>query len=275
MQRDKLILQKGQLSYLKFGTGSSLLIALHGHGDSARTFAPLRKVLGTAYTVCAVDLPFHGESRWDADFFEKKDIQAIVNMLCARYQKDRFALMGFSFGVRAILASLPLYQQQVERLYCIAPDGIDTPSLRKIFWTPKWLRKLLHRALQQPNWILKPTAFLHKIGFLSKYNYTFMENNLARPHRIQRAFGMWHSIDDFKTNNQQSIRTINEANLSVFVFSAKDDPFVRYATLEKMAANIPTMQLFPISKGHWIIGDALCAKLAKVVEEGLQRGKEG
>ena len=239
---------------LRFGHGPKLMIALHGHGESARTVLPLTSLLGTNYTVFALDLPFHGKTVWRKDHFTPLELKSALESILFQEQKEQFSLLGFSFGGRAVLALTEHFQKHLESVFLLAPDGISTPSLTKFFIVPTAMQNFLEKRVQNPDWLLRPTRFLYKIGFLPKQKMDFLENNLTRPHRIQRAFGMWRSLSHFAIAPNQAALNFNEMAIPVHVFSAFDDPHIPISALRHFVKNIPSARLFEFRGGHHIIG---------------------
>src|SRR5262249_32095371 len=132
-----------------------LLIALHGFGDRARMFAVLEEALTEKYTVVAVDWPFHGQTEWPDPTFTKADLLAIIQGILDQEGKTRFRLMGFSFGARLTLSMLPELAGRLNKLYLLSPDGVETKGMSMAVHTPMWVRRLLFRMLQNPEWFLK------------------------------------------------------------------------------------------------------------------------
>jgi predicted alpha/beta-fold hydrolase len=107
MHSSFLEMPSGKIHCLTFGSGPELLIALHGFSDRARMFAVLEPALSENYTVVAVDWPLHGQTHWTPNTFSKQDLLDIIRRILANHGKERFSLMGFSFGARLAQALLP------------------------------------------------------------------------------------------------------------------------------------------------------------------------
>ncbi|MEZ4985266.1 MAG: hypothetical protein R2795_09555 [Saprospiraceae bacterium] len=64
----------GEVAAHVWGRGPALLIALHGFALPADEFATWVPLLGNRYTICAPDLPFHGQTVWRKPFFTPTDM---------------------------------------------------------------------------------------------------------------------------------------------------------------------------------------------------------
>ena len=63
----EIVYRNTAIHYLSMGSGKQILIALHGYGDNAALYKVLLPSLGNRYTIYAIDLPYHGRTRWAAD----------------------------------------------------------------------------------------------------------------------------------------------------------------------------------------------------------------
>lgn len=173
MQSVLLPYRNAVIHCLKFGSGPQLLIALHGFGDRARMFAVLEEALTEKYTVLAVDWPFHGQTEWPDTTFSKEDLLAIIQLILKQEGKTRFCMMGFSFGARLAQSMLPELSGQLDKLYLLSPDGVNTKGMSMAVHTPMWVRRFLFRVLKRPDWFLNLLRIGRKIGIVPPVNSTF------------------------------------------------------------------------------------------------------
>jgi pimeloyl-ACP methyl ester carboxylesterase len=256
----------GRVHVLKFGHGPRLLIALHGFSDHARMFSSLEQTLQDQYTVVAFDLPFHGQTSWHNDCFSPADLWAILTQILQKEGKTRFSLMGFSFGARLALGTLPLIAPQLDQLFLLSPDGIKTMGLRWATATPIWVRRMIFKSMKKPGWLLNLANLVHKIGFLPADLHGFVKKNLSHPTRIQRSFGCWLSMDSFSQSPFEMRRLLQEIKVPTAVFYGAMDPFIHSNTLEKAFRGIPNVQLIVLEHmGHNIFGPALHAAMTQQI----------
>ena len=181
MQSFYLDYGKHKVHCLRFGQGPKLLVALHGFGDRARLFAILEEALATRYTVVAIDLPFHGQTEWEDTTFAKSDLLEIIAVIMAREGRERLCLMGYSFGARLVQAMLPDLLPRLDKLYLLAPDGIQTKGMPLAVRTPMWLRRFLFRILRKPQWFLYLLDLGRRLKLLPPLILHFLSFNLTRP----------------------------------------------------------------------------------------------
>src|ERR1700744_3326350 len=120
--------RSSRFHYSCWGTGSRILFAFHGYGESSESFAFLAEALGRDFTIVAMDLPFHGETEWkEAElFFDPGDLPALLEAIAEGLpgRQQGWWLMGYSMGGRIALQLLELAAPRIERLVLLAPDGL-------------------------------------------------------------------------------------------------------------------------------------------------------
>ena len=257
MQSFYLEYKDARVHCLRFGEGERLLIALHGFGDRARLFAILEQALAEKYTVVAFDLPFHGQTEWPQNTFSKTDLIGIIQQILAREGKERFSLMGFSFGARLVQAMLPDFLPQLDKLYLLAPDGIHTKGMSTAMHTPMWLRKLLGRILRKPQWFLHLLNFGGRLGVVPGLIVHFLSFNLTRPERFRRTFGCWYALDSFYLRRRQIKKIWRESGLPVDIYFGTKDEMIQYKTVKKMVEGVRNVRIYLMDAGHRLIGESL------------------
>jgi pimeloyl-ACP methyl ester carboxylesterase len=253
----------GKIHCLQFGQGAELLIALHGFSDRARMFAVLEPALAQKYTVVAVDWPFHGQTEWAPKTFSKQDLLDIILKICAEHGKERFSMMGFSFGGRLAQAMLPELAGRLNKLYLLSPDGVKTKGMSTAAHTPMWVRRLLYRMLQNPNWFIAMVNVGKKLGVAPPLIHHFLTNNLNRPERFRRTFGCWMAMESFYLRRHTIQRILKESQLSTDVYIGLNDPMLRQNTLKKLYEGLPEVRVFWLDEGHRLIGEELGECLLK------------
>ncbi len=257
----------GKIHTLRFGQGEKLLIALHGFGDRARMFAVLEEALGKNYTVVAVDWPFHGQTEWDKETFSKEDLLIIIRQILTENGKERFCLMGFSFGGRLSQAMLPELAGQLDKLYLFSPDGVKTKGMTMAVHTPVWVRRLLFRLMRKPDWFISLVQAGRKIGLVPPLIQHFLLNNLNRPERLQRTFGCWLATNSFYLRRRDIRAILEETALPTDVYIGLHDRFLHQKELKKLYEGLPNVRVFWLEEGHRIVGEGLAEEILAKVRE--------
>lgn len=252
---------------IKFGDGGKLLIALHGFGDQAKLFLALEDALKNDYTVYAVNLPYHGQTQWQEDSFSKNNIRDLFEIVLKREQKTRFELMGFSYGGRIVLASLFDVINRLDKIYLIAPEGIQAKGMFSAQIVPVWLRRVLKKSITNPEWLISIMEVCYKIGILSRFNYNFIKINISTEKRRERIFNTWIFLNDFKINLTRTRKLVKETTLPVELYFGKYDEIIPLGIGEKLSGEIPNIRLNVIDEGHLLINE----KLNELIRDQLKK----
>jgi pimeloyl-ACP methyl ester carboxylesterase len=257
MQSIILPYQNARIHCLRFGQGPQLLIAFHGFGDRARMFAVLEEGLTEQYTVVAVDWPLHGQTEWPDLTFNKEDLLNIIQLILQSEEKSRFSLMGFSFGARLVQSMLPELAGQLDKLFLLSPDGVETKGMTIAVRTPVWMRRFLYRSLQRPEWFLNLLQLGRKMGVVPPLIQHFLATNLTRADRFRRTFGCWLSLDAFYLPRHKIKEILRTTGLPTDIYFGTKDQMIRFESLKKMTEGLPNVHLFLLDEGHRLVGESL------------------
>lgn len=245
---------KASFSYLKFGHGKKLLIALPGYANEADLFLKVAHALQDEFTVIALDLPWHGETKIKEDDFGKEDFIIVLKGIIDSFPKmTAVELMGYSYGGRLSLGVLSEFN--ISRLWLIAADGLEARRGYNFF--PLALRRLLSKLISQPNWFLKTLSILHKIGIVPKYTHRFMTHHLGNEANKKRLLGTWTFTADFVSNQKKLLQTLQEKKIPVVVIYGRTDKIIHSEGGLKLKENYPLAEVHFIDAGHKIFGNKL------------------
>jgi pimeloyl-ACP methyl ester carboxylesterase len=250
------------LHYLRFGSGPRYLIAIHGFADRAELYMKLGPALEDRFTVIAVDLPFHGKTKWDKSTFNPEEIRkGILEILEKESIDAAFSVMGHSMGGRIILSLSEFFGDRIDSYIMLAPAGFQgTLSDSKLLF-PKFLRKFLKLMTAWPAFIL----FIFKIGkFLGIINqgtYNFLEKQIAIEERRNRLFDCWVSLYDFPHKPDLFKKIILEKKAKLNFFYGKRDYITPAKYANKFIKNIEAAQLYLVDDGHYFLKEPLAEAL--------------
>ena len=70
------------IHYNRLGHGSEWLFCFHGYGEQGSSFDLFEELLGDAYSLIAIDLPFHGQTDWQEGLsFPVVDLIQIIDQI--------------------------------------------------------------------------------------------------------------------------------------------------------------------------------------------------
>jgi len=253
-QKNTYLYQKSSFNYLTFGRGEALLLALPGYADEADLFLKIAPALVEKYTVVALDLPWHGETKIGDTYFGKKDFIQVLQGIIARFsEKKRVEIMGYSYGGRLSLGILS--ELNVKRLWLIAADGLEARRGYNFF--PISLRRVIGRVLKNPNLFLTALDFLRKIRLVPKYTHRFMTHHLGNEFNRKRLFGTWIFTADFVSNQEQILRDLQVIEIPVTIIYGRNDKIIQSEGGLALAEKYPLAKIYFVDAGHKIFGQEL------------------
>ncbi|KQV47635.1 MULTISPECIES: alpha/beta fold hydrolase [unclassified Duganella] len=125
-KRSGLTLRHGSLPYLEGGSGSEVLLLVHGFAGDKDNFTRIARFLTPHYRVIIPDLPGFGDARRDPS--ARHDMAAQVENLrafMAELDVQRFHMGGNSMGGFIAAEYAARYPEQVASLWLLAPAGTD------------------------------------------------------------------------------------------------------------------------------------------------------
>ena len=244
-------LSKGRVHVHCFGRGRALLVALHGYGDSGRAFQALEPALADHFRVYAVDLPFHGKTHWQAPEYDADDLKAIVDTILEREGQERFHWLGYSYGGRLILSTLPRFNRRVAAAYLVATDGLGTRGMRLPLLLPTGLRRRLADRLHRPRWLLSLSGWLYRRRLLDPFSHNFLRQQLVNEQRRRRLAGTWRALGNFPVRLSVLGRYLRHATPAVYFFAGDSDLLVRPERVRTVSASLPGAAFHLLKGSHY------------------------
>lgn len=234
----------------QWGQGPELIIALHGYGHTGATFAQLADQLPPSYTLCAPDLPFHGNTRWHESDFDRKELRTVLRTIADWKQRDQFHLLGHSLGGRIALRITPRLKDDLRSLCLLAPDGLGGPYTAWIDYLPAFLRKQLGKLLEHPNGVLRISHFLYRRKLLDAFSLKYLQYQLKDPDYRKRVRGVWRSISQFRLRQHQILPALTDAPFPVILLAGERDHLIDRERMRHWFEQLPAAQFQVVDSGH-------------------------
>ncbi|HEX4957181.1 MAG TPA: alpha/beta hydrolase [Lacibacter sp.] len=267
MQRFFTEYEQATFSYLKGGSGKEILVCLHGFGEEAASFAFLEKHLGDAFTIYAIDFPWHGETEWHKTLtFPTKGMMLLLEKMIDDYKYKKIHLLCYSMGGRVGLSLLERIPQQIETATFLAPDG-----LKVNFWywlaTQTWLGNGLFRyTMQYPYWFAWLVDLLKRMGWINmsvaKFVHAYIDNKTMR----DDLYHIWTTMRKFRPHLQQVKQEIIKHRIPVLLLFGEYDRVIlpeNGIRLQKGAE--PFVRVTVLKSGHQLLKE----KNAAIIVQAL------
>lgn len=242
--------KKSQINCVKAGTGKELLVAFHGYGERSSLFLPLARKLPDRFTLYAIDLPIHGQSRWRGKKIIGEDFIWIVREILKKEDAVRCSLMGFSLGGRIALYLVEKVPHLVNHIYLIAPDGIVSSGIyRSIQRVPDTIKRLTFRFLVN-SWSARLAKRLYLRGWLNHHNYRFSEVHFATRQKRRRLLIYWMALNDFDPNWKLVREIIKKHQIKMRVFLGTHDEVIPTAAGRVLTEGVDDAEVVFINSNH-------------------------
>lgn len=247
----KFTFKSHQISYRKFGTGASVLLAFHGFGQNSQVFAPLETWQNRHFTIFAIDLFFHGESHYQGnELLRKSDWHHLLTAFLAEHRINRFSLAGFSLGGRFALATVEAFAGQVDQLILIAPDGITRSFWYQLATGSVAGRRLFRYALRHLSLLNGLGHALTRLGLLNRTVMRFAEISLGTIEQRELVYQSWTQFRLIQANIRLVSRLLNEHPIQIRFFIGAFDRIVPGSYILPLTNRLANYQLNNLPTGH-------------------------
>jgi pimeloyl-ACP methyl ester carboxylesterase len=213
----------------RFGAGTKLLIAFHGFNRTSDDFHTFEKHLGDCYTIVAVDLIFHGKTQLAVSFsvngnlFTKENLKELINAILEKENKQRFSVMGYSFGGRLAMNCIQLFPEKVDKIILIASDALRwNPGY--YFATKTFIGKSIFRLMtNNPEFVVSILGFLSIIRLIHPKAFEFYKNQLSFQLVRYKIYEVWMAHRNMVPDISILEKNINKFQIhALFIFGAYD-----------------------------------------------------
>jgi pimeloyl-ACP methyl ester carboxylesterase len=242
------------VNYYRFGTGPKLVVCFHGYGENARGFEFLSHSVGSQFTLYCVDLPFHGQTRWnDGLSFTETDLLEIIEQIL-KNSKSRFSLLGYSLGGRMALSIYKLIPEKIDKMVLLAPDGLKVNGW---YWlaTQTWLgNKFFAFTMERPRWFFALLRLMNRFSLVNTSIFKFVNHYISDATVRQLLYTRWTTFRKIKPDLHQVKKEINNNGTQVRLLYGQHDRIILSSVGEKFRKGIEkNCSLTIINAGHQVL----------------------
>ncbi|MEO0625613.1 MAG: alpha/beta fold hydrolase [Bacteroidota bacterium] len=253
------------LYFRRSGSGTCLLLALHGFGLDGSIFGNIASQIDpSTHTLIAPDLPGHGKTNWSARAFTAQDLVEVVSVLKDMQSIDSVHLIGFSYGGRIFTKLVSNgWISQTRELTLMAPDGYGGEYTR---WIDSWLGfslKGVAALVAYPKPWLWLARILARTKIINPFALQFVEWQLGDPKSRSRLQLTLRSMGQFrlKKSDYQALNRWAGSENRASVWLGQRDKVVHAKRMEEIVGTMPNVQWHLHTGGHW--------PTAEMVKEGF------
>ena len=255
MERKYITYQHSTFSYLTSGNGEKLLLCLHGFGEGADTFSFLEKYLKDDFIIFAIDLPWHGETKWQKTLtFPVKGMIELLELIIPNFSNRSIYLLGYSMGGRVCLSLLERLPEKIVKAVLLAPDGLKVNSWYKLA-TQTWLGNGLFKyTMHYPQWFGWMVDLLNRFKWINPSVAKFVHYYIDDQKMRDDLYRIWTTMRKFRPNLHQIQANINTHQIPVhLVFGSYDRVILpkHGYTFQKGVQKYITVDVLP--QGHQLL----------------------
>lgn len=229
----------------QWGEGLTPIVAWHGFRQNGRAFAKMGALLPEGYTLYAPDLPFHGETDWQADEYGVADLWAVVDQLPGYSQREvPVVLAGFSLGGYLAGGMAMARPEGTQSLLLLAPDTRLTTWGWLTHRVPYAWRVRLQHWLDKPGRLLQLADRLYRFGMLDRFALAFLHRTVADSSRRRQLFGTWRARAHFPF----TFAGLQQLKCPLQVVLGRQDPLIPVDSLQKRMGKYARTVL--VDSGH-------------------------
>ncbi|RBL93756.1 alpha/beta fold hydrolase [Chitinophaga flava] len=249
---------KSQFHGTSSGTGPQLLICLHGFGESAAHFAPLAAGLGDMFTIVALDMPLHGETKWNEERpFEKTDLEAIIQLVLERQGKERFSLLGYSMGGRLALCLVEIMASRIDHLIMLAADGLRNNPWHMFVTQTSVGNKLFKYNTDHPQLFFALLKGWRKLGLLNQSVYKFALHRMDKTEKRLQVYNVWTTMRRMMPDKKKCKQLLARYNVLTLLIFGKYDRVIPPVLGTRFMDGSFTCKMLVLEKGHQLISKEL------------------
>lgn len=203
-----LTYKSSSINYYSFGLGHKPVACFHGYGESAASFSFLEKTGGNEYAFYAIDLPFHGQTKWNETLdFTPQDLAAILQkIICEKktetgttqFKNEPFSLLGYSLGGRICLQAYEMMPDKIDKIVLLAPDGLKVNGW---YWlaTQTYIgNRLFAYTMKYPGWFFGLIKLLNRLKLINQSVFKFVNHYIGEPALRQELYQRWTVLRKIK-----------------------------------------------------------------------------
>ncbi|HUB61439.1 MAG TPA: alpha/beta hydrolase [Puia sp.] len=257
--------KSSQLHYYIWGTGSRLLFAFHGYGESADSFSFIGEALDPDHSLIAIDLPFHGRTDWkEGLLFTPRQLYEIMKEIVARHSAPgpaadptttRWGLIGYSMGGRIVLQLAENHPGSIDKLVLLAPDGLKVNSWYRVATRTAAGNLLFRWTMRRPGWLFLLLRLSHALHLVNQSIYKFAVHHIDDRTVRHDLYTRWTTMRKFRPHLEKLPGILRRRHIPVSLVYGKYDRIIRWRTGKKEFSNggFGRSRLILLDTGHQLL----------------------
>ncbi|SDZ83671.1 Pimeloyl-ACP methyl ester carboxylesterase [Arachidicoccus rhizosphaerae] len=216
--------EKASICYYRYGSGPQLAFCLHGYSNSATMFELLAPRLGDSFTLIALDLPYHGQTRWGRHKMRVEELDAILQGILKQEQLAKaYMLVGFSLGARICISLFNFNPEPVQKMILLSADGLYSSFLYKLLVRTRLGHFLMAWLLKNPKKSMPTVNWLYHNKLINKTIYTYARSFVNSKRQSTLLYARWVSMSRLHPGLKRFQRQLSNRKIPVLMVFGKKD----------------------------------------------------
>jgi len=231
--------------------GRSWFVFFHGYGQDFRAFQPVYERLGSEFSLLAIHLPWHGESKIESDEVLSKDQwAACLEHLFLQLGTGPVRAMAFSMGAKFLLSAAEKKPELFEEMILLAPDGMAMNPWYRLATGITPGRTFLKLSLRLFP-IFRSGAFvLSRLGLVRKALMRFAFSELGTEQGRNRVLAVWIQFRKLWPDLSMLKIQCREKKIPVSVFLGRYDGILTLSRYKKIRSQTDWINWEEMNTGH-------------------------
>lgn len=248
-----------ELGFKVAGSGSNLLICLHGYGQDRHAFDAIAALVQPGWRIICPDLPGFGQSRF---MHPKQILQPASLLMLVEWAEqsgpvDRLVLAGYSLGGKTALGIAMHSHRPVHGVLLMAPDGLKLhPVYRFCVYNP-FGRIIFHLTLRYPFALLLCLRMLIFLRKRDNFKYRLAEKQLRDARSRLRIRQVWEGYSGFGPDRGLVQAATQKWGIRWKILWGSRDKVVPAHFGAEFAVWLPEAQFHLLDGGHALLKDCV------------------
>lgn len=239
------------------GEGPSLLICFHGFGESAAHFNCMTPALGDAFTIVALNMPFHGKTVWKEErAMSRGDLEYLVQKIMEQFGQQRFSLMGYSMGGRLSLCLLETFAAQIDHVILLAPDGLRNNPWHMFVTQNRLGNRIFRYNTHHPGLFFGLLNFGKRWKLLNESVYKFALHRMDKPEKRRLVYDVWTNLRHMLPDRKKCKRLIQRYNIDLLMLFGRYDRVIPPVLGKRFADGSFPCKIVILEKGHHLLAES-------------------
>ncbi|MHB1921508.1 MAG: alpha/beta fold hydrolase [Chitinophagaceae bacterium] len=252
-----LQVRQSDFHLIQWGKGPDILICFPGFGESAHHFSCLEQDLGQIFTLVAVDLPYHGLTRWQGGSLEPGTLILLAQKIMERLGVDHFSILGYSLGGRVALALAQALPHQVRHLILLAPDGVLETIWYRLANHTRVGRGIFRWSMDHPKILLAVLHGLYQVGWIKSSRYKFVMQQMDTPEKRKKVLDTWATTKNLRPDLRSKTPDRGPGSIPLLLVLGKYDGVISTRVAKLMQQAFSHLDLVMLPKGHQLLDQDL------------------